>query len=264
LCDQGGARACGACSACRRALTLSDEEPRVPLHPDLVFVARGLYKKTLGAAEASGISIEQVRRVVLARVGFPPHEGRALVFIVEDADELTASAANALLKTLEEPGPATHFLLLTSRPNRLLDTIRSRTLPVRFAPLSDAIVARILEQRGLTPAAAPLAQGSASLALELASDESLKEREEFAQAARAAIGARDLAAATRLGDSKRYDRETLQTLLAYFAQSLALAARLAQQHRVAMSTIQDVERNMQPALALEAMIFRMREIEARF
>ncbi|HEY4157846.1 MAG TPA: DNA polymerase III subunit, partial [Polyangiaceae bacterium] len=225
LCEKAGTRACGACSACRRALTLSEEEPRVPLHPDLVFVQRGLYKKSLGAAEASGISIEQVRRVVLGRVGFAPHEGRALVFIVEDAEELTASAANALLKTLEEPGQATHFVLLTSRPNRLLDTIRSRTLPVRFAPLPDALLAQILERRGLSPAVAPLAQGSASLALELASDESLKEREEFARAARQAVLAKDLAAATRLGDSKRYDRETLQGLLAYFGQSLALAAR---------------------------------------
>src|SRR6185295_16104565 len=53
LCEQGGTRACGACSACRRALSCSEEEPRVPLHPDLVLVQRGLYKKTLGAAEAS-------------------------------------------------------------------------------------------------------------------------------------------------------------------------------------------------------------------
>ncbi|HEV8550435.1 MAG TPA: DNA polymerase III subunit delta', partial [Polyangiaceae bacterium] len=139
VCERGGAAACGQCSACRRAVSLSGEEPRVPLHPDVVLLGRGLYRSVLGsgASEATGISVEQVRRIVLARVGFPPHEGRALVFIVRDADEITVQAANALLKTLEEPHARTHFILLTSRPSRLLDTIRSRSLPVRFAPLSD-------------------------------------------------------------------------------------------------------------------------------
>ena len=126
VCEVGGARACGKCSACQRAVRISEEEPRVPVHPDVVLLQRGLYRGRISANEATGISIEQVRRMVLERIGYRPHEGRARVFIVRDADELTVSAANALLKTLEEPGPSTHFVLLTSRPNRLLDTIRSR------------------------------------------------------------------------------------------------------------------------------------------
>src|SRR5882757_6130445 len=107
VCVVGGARACGVCSACQRALKISEEEPRVPAHPDVVLVERGLYRGRISANEATGISIEQV--------GYRPHEGRALVFIVRAAEELTVSAANALLKTLEEPGRGTHFILLTSR-----------------------------------------------------------------------------------------------------------------------------------------------------
>src|SRR6187402_2180290 len=137
VCEAAGARACEQCSACQRALRISEEEPHVPTHPDVILLQRGLYRGRLTANEATGISIEQVRRMVLERIGYRPHEGRARVFIVRDADELTVSAANALLKTLEEPGSSTHFVLLTSRPNRLLDTIRSRTLPVRFSALSD-------------------------------------------------------------------------------------------------------------------------------
>jgi DNA polymerase III subunit delta' len=271
VCERGGARACGVCSACRRALKILDEEPRVPAHPDVVLVERGLYRGRISANEATGISIEQVRRIVLERIGYRPHEGRALVFIVRAAEELTISAANALLKTLEEPGASTHFILLTSRPNRLLDTIRSRTLPVRFSPLSDALVANILEGKGLDPKVAPLAQGSVGLAVELASDDAIKEREDFVAGAQAAIIAKDLVPALKFAEIRR-ERDGLRSLLAYFAQSLAImgrervtvavddAERCALRHGVVLSAMRDVERNVSPALALESMLHRLRRI----
>jgi DNA polymerase-3 subunit delta' len=194
-----------------------------------------------------------------------------LVFIVRDADELTVSAANALLKTLEEPGRDTYFVLLTSRPNRLLDTIRSRTMPVRFSPLPDALVAQILTSKGLRAEVAAVAQGSVALALELASEDAIKEREEFVAAARAAVSARDLAPGIKFAEAKR-ERDALRGLLSYFAQSLALAGReqartslaeaerSADRHRIVLSAMQDVERNVSPALALEAMIYRLRQV----
>jgi len=271
VCEAGGPRACEKCSACLRALRISEEEPHVPAHPDVIVLQRGLYRGRISANEATGISIEQVRRMVLERVGYGPHEGRARVFIIRDADELTVSAANALLKTLEEPGQGTHFVLLTSRPNRLLDTIRSRTLPVRFSPLSDALVAQILDAKGLDPKVAALAQGSVALALDLASEDAIKERDEFVAAAHAALAARDLAPGIKFAEARR-ERDHLRGLLAYFAQSLALAGReqvatrieqaerAAEQHRVVLSAMQDVERNVSPALALESMIYRLRQI----
>jgi len=271
VCELGGPRACEKCSACQRALRISDEEPRVPAHPDVILLQRGLYRGRISANEATGISIEQVRRMVLERVGYGPHEGRARVFIVRDADELTVSAANALLKTLEEPGQGTHFVLLTSRPNRLLDTIRSRTLPVRFSPLPDALVAQILQDKGLDPKVAILAQGSVALAVDLASEDAINEREEFVASARAAIAARDLAPGIKFAEARR-ERDALRGLLAYFAQSLAFAGReqvlaqpeqaerAAEQHRIVLSTMQDVDRNVSPALALESMIYRLRQL----
>lgn len=262
---------CRECSACRRALTLSSEEPAVPLHPDVVLVGRGLYRAVTGQAEAGGIGVEQIRRVVLDRIGFSPHEGRALVFIVREADELTVQAANSLLKTLEEPPAKTHFILLTSRPNRLLDTIRSRTLPVRFGPLSDAIVARILQQRGLPPDAAGFAQGSAELAMELSQEELLREREGFAEALRGALEAPDFAAAIRFAEAQKGDRSVLKEQLGFYAQTLARSARehvanapekaeaAARRHRTVLAAMNDIERNVQPALVLESMLQKLRQ-----
>jgi DNA polymerase III subunit delta' len=274
VCERGQGEACGACSACRRALTLSEEPPEVPLHPDVVLLERGLYRSVLGsgASEATGIGIEQVRRVVLMRAGFPPHEGRALVFIVRDADEITLQAANALLKTLEEPHARTHFVLLTSRPSRLLDTIRSRSLPVRFAPLSDAIVGELLRARGADPSVAPLAQGSMSLALELADPEAKAERDAFVEAALAAVTAPDLSDGLKLAETQKKDRDGLRSQLAFFAQALAVEARTvvgrdaaaadrrARQYGVVLDALAEVEKNVQPALALEAMVVRLRRL----
>jgi DNA polymerase-3 subunit delta' len=272
VCDGAKGEGCGRCSACRRAVTFTTDEPRVPLHPDVVVVERGLYKSVIGAGEATGIGIEQVRKVVLDRVGFSPHEGRALVFIVRHADELTVQAANALLKTLEEPHDKTYFLLVTSRPTRLLDTIRSRTLPVRFGPLPDSVVAEILKKRGLDPAVAPFAQGDAALALELAEPETKKEHDDFVAAAREAVAAPDLAAGLRFAESRPKDRDGLREQLAFLAQSLATDGRLAvaidpvtaerraREHAVVLAAMDAVEKNVQPGLALEAMVVKLRSL----
>src|SRR5688572_24774827 len=126
VCTQRPREGCGDCSACKRAVTLSPEPPQVPAHPDVVLVERGLYPPgVLGRSgpETTGIGVEQIRRVVLSRAAFPPHEAQHLLFIFRAAHELTVSAANALLKTLEEPRPNVHFLLLTDQPRRLLDTV---------------------------------------------------------------------------------------------------------------------------------------------
>lgn len=274
VCERGGPEACAECSACKRAVTLSADAPHVPQHPDVVLLERGLYRGVIGSGsgEATAIGIEQVRKVVLARAGFPPHEGRALVFIVRDADEISVSAANALLKTLEEPHAGTHFVLLTSRPSRLLDTLRSRSLPLRFAPLSEAIIAGILQARGHDPAVAALAQGSAALALELADPEAKAEREAFVSAALAALAAPDLAPALKLAETQKKDREGLRSQLSFLAQALAsearssiadhpaLAERRAVQHAMVLSALTEVEKNVQPVLALEAMMVQLRSL----
>jgi DNA polymerase-3 subunit delta' len=254
----------------QRIATFGDDEPRVPRHPDVVVVQRGLYGKLIGSSEATGISVEQIRRIVLTRAGYPPYEGRALVFIVRDADELTVSAANALLKTLEEPSAHTHFVLLTSRPRRLLDTILSRTLAVRFGPLPDAVVAGILQRNGADPHVAPLGSGSASRALQLADAELVQTRQRFVTAALDAIAAPDLTAALALAEDRPPDKADLRDNLEFLATRFADDARAcvgsqparaqqaAARHHVVLGALTELERNAQPALALETMILRLR------
>jgi DNA polymerase III subunit delta' len=270
LCERPTPLACEACSACKRASTFSESEPRLPAHPDLLIVERGLYRNVIQASEATGISIEQVRRIVLARLGFPPHEGRAVVCIVRGAEELTISAANALLKTLEEPPDRTFFLLLTSRPSRLVNTIRSRTLPVRFGPLPEEIVAKLLLERGLDPKLASLAQGSMQQALALADGEVLSEREHFAEHVLAGLDAPDLAGALAFAEKQKLERAELSELLGHLLQVLALKARevvaaapddarrLARRYEVVRGALGDLERNVGPQLAFEAMMAKLR------
>src|SRR5204863_31865 len=75
------------------------------------------------------------------------------IFIVEDAHYMNDQAANALLKTLEEPAATTHLILTTSNPMMLLATIRSRCQTIRFAPIPIADIETFLTQQQNVPAA---------------------------------------------------------------------------------------------------------------
>lgn len=134
------------------------QDPLVPSAGDEV---KGLYLAT----------VRGMRRRAYHR----PSMGALQVFIVGDAEylvpqEASPEAANALLKLLEEPPDDTHFVLTSSEPGRLLPTIRSRTVPLHFAPLAEVEVRSFLEehtgQDGATAAwAAGLSQGSIGRAL---------------------------------------------------------------------------------------------------
>lgn len=79
--------------------------------------------------------VEQMR-LIEREANYRPYEGKARVFLIEDADKLNDASANALLKVLEEPPHTSHIVLLTSRPAMLLPTIRSRCQMIRFSPLT--------------------------------------------------------------------------------------------------------------------------------
>jgi DNA polymerase-3 subunit delta' len=263
--DSDGAAACR-----RRVHTLSEQEPQVPLHPDVLLVQRGLYRKLLSSSELTGIGIEQIRRIVLARMGYPPHEGRAVVCIVRNADELTVQAANALLKTLEEPAARTYFVLLSSQPKRLPSTVLSRTLPVRFGPLPEQVIETILRRHGMPTSAAAQAQGSASLALRLADAEGLLARADFVDKVSEAMSAPSLVAAFSLVDLGGTDRHGLREQLAHLAthfaaqgrasvtRDLARAEQAARRHQAVLEAVRQLERNVQSALVLESMVARLR------
>lgn len=103
---------------------------------------------------------------------FLPYEGRARFFIVDDADKMTEEASNALLRTLEEPPTTSHVILVSSRPDSLLTTIRSRCQILRFAPVEAILIEQFLILEKGLPAndaklAARLSAGSVGRALSL-------------------------------------------------------------------------------------------------
>lgn len=127
-CENRQVPACGECDSCARI------ERRI--HPDV---------RTVSVAEdASQIRIEQIRglRDTLA---LAPLEGRIRSWIIDPAGRLSAGAANALLKVLEEPPPQICFFLITTNASELLLTIRSRCQIHHFAPLPVASLSELVE-----------------------------------------------------------------------------------------------------------------------
>lgn len=115
--------------------------------------------------DGSQIKIEQVRDLIqfmsLAR------EGRPLVVIFDDAHLLNPQAGNALLKSIEEPPLGVQFLFISPSSSLLLSTIRSRSQVVRFSPLSDEEVVRVLSDQSVPEWVLEAAAGSPGRALEL-------------------------------------------------------------------------------------------------
>jgi DNA polymerase-3 subunit delta' len=83
-------------------------------------------------------------RAVIERTAYRPLDGRRRLVVIDEADALEVGAQNALLKVLEEPPGATAFVLVTSRPDVLLATIRSRCPRLRFTPLTAREVETVL------------------------------------------------------------------------------------------------------------------------
>ncbi len=270
VCEKGGAEACGACSACVRAIV--DPKTTMPKHPDIVVLERALYEPAqIGrrTPENQDLSIDQVRTLVLSHASYAPHEGRARVFVVRRAEELSTSAANALLKTLEEPIEKMHFVLLTSQPDALLPTILSRVQRVRFSQLPDELVAELLTLRGVSKdvadRVAPLSGGSMEIALGLCDAEATEAREAFVSKALAAIDAPSLSVTLELGEQSKGDKVALRVHLLALAARIATIAkkgeaaeRWAASYAHVLQALRDLDSNASPQLTLESMFIRMR------
>ncbi|HTL61964.1 MAG TPA: DNA polymerase III subunit delta' [Nitrospira sp.] len=137
LCERsasdGGLDACGLCRSCHQIDTRT--------HPDYFLIEPD---RELATPQ---IKIEQIREIEQHLI-YRPLIGDRKICMIDDADRLTIGAANALLKTLEEPPDHSLFLLITSRPASLPATIRSRCQALRFAtpPRTDVEAALILKR----------------------------------------------------------------------------------------------------------------------
>jgi len=204
-CPQKPYEGCGACDVCRRIAE--------GVHPDVITFASG----------EPNIVVDDIRPLT-ALAGTRPHEAPARVVVIDAADRMNRHAANALLKTLEEPAPGTHFVLVTAAPGSLLSTIRSRTQSVRFDALQAPTVAALLGARGVDAAlaetVAPLADGSMERATELAATDA-GARWQAVDAMRAAVASGRLGALFDAAAASGGDKEGKAQL----AGSLSLLAR---------------------------------------
>jgi DNA polymerase III subunit delta' len=155
----------------RRALL--DPSP----HPDLVWL------RPPGAQHL----VEDVRESVIRASSLSPAEGERRVFVIEEAEDLRDESQNALLKTLEEPAPFAHLILICSEPELLAETILSRCAPVEFGTLAPAAVEEALGPGECGAAAARLSGGDMELARLLASERGAVLRATAEAAARAPL-----------------------------------------------------------------------------
>ncbi len=124
---------CDKCVSCRKIDSGT--------HPDVLVVTLDNVEEVLSLKEKTGkdknryeYPIEAVHKIE-EMLYLSPYEGRKKIIIIDDADAMNINAANAFLKTLEEPPPDSLIILVSSSPDSLLDTIRSRCINVRFYPL---------------------------------------------------------------------------------------------------------------------------------
>ena len=157
ICPNNG---CGTCNDCNSAKTHG--------HPDVEIVR----------TEGLSIKVEEVRGL-LTRVAWAPSMGGWRVVVMEDADRLTESAANALLKAIEEPGTRTVWLLCAPTLHDVLPTIRSRCRHLQLRTPSLEAVTNVLVNRdhiapGMADFAARVSQGHIGRAKYLATNESVR------------------------------------------------------------------------------------------
>ena len=157
ICPHNG---CGTCSDCNAAKTSG--------HPDVEIIR----------TEGLSIKVEEIREL-LTRVAWAPSMGGWRVVVMEDADRLTESAANALLKAIEEPGTRTVWLLCAPTLHDVLPTIRSRCRHLQLRTPSLQAVTHVLINRdniapGMADFAARVSQGHIGRAKYLATNEAVR------------------------------------------------------------------------------------------
>jgi DNA polymerase III delta' subunit len=234
-CLDAPGRGCGQCLAC--------DKIAAGIHPDVQVLERQ------GAAQI--IPIETIRTQVISRLGLAPHEGRARIFLVEEASSLAPASANALLKTLEEPPQRTHFILCTTAPDQLLPTIRSRCQRVMFAILSAELRA---EMQGQDAAEQVVARADALLAAARSADLDL-----LYQAAADAAGERGEIEAVLDRLAQTLHQEARRTAM---DDDLAAAALASRQCAVVLRTRQALQQNAHGQVGMEGMLHELRAVVA--
>jgi DNA polymerase-3 subunit delta' len=266
---------CGVCRACRT--TLAGQ------HPDVETIGPGGLCDESEHRDHEGsrvLLICQVRRLQHV-LSLTPYGGGRRIAIVESAETLNEYAANAFLKTLEEPPPDTVLILLTKAPEELPETVRSRCQLVSFGRLPVREIEAALRERGAAPeaaaAVAAASSGRIGWAIRAIEDEALLARrtEMLETASRLPKAARSERFAWAAGASSRDPgvreayREELEVWAAWWrdvmAETLDEKSRLYRTAdvvrflRALADTREYLTENVDPQLALENLVLAMPE-----
>ena len=263
--------ACGLCPSCRKIEGGN--------HPDIHQIAP--------LPDKRDISIDQLREMQHV-LSLRPYEAPRKACIIEPTERMSVSAANSLLKTLEEPPGSALIILLTENAGMLLPTVRSRCQLIRFAPLSPEHVLTLLEKNGMTPEAAtliaPMSGGSLQRAMGL-DNEALVARRETVLSRVEQMNIHRIAtvfdAAEELSGNRDATLELLDMLLSFFRDAVhlgagsgeivnrsvrpaieSIAARRSFPRNLELleriyETRRDVQRNANPKLALDHLFMIM-------
>jgi DNA polymerase-3 subunit delta' len=269
--------ACDECENCRSVLALHDpgvqlifplpsgknessrsdgpfdrlsEENLETIREEVDLKARNPYHH-ISVPKAQQIKISSVRQI--RRDTSKSADARGWrVFVILDAEKMRKEAANAFLKTLEEPAPRTLTILVTSDPARLLPTIRSRCQQVQFAPLTEIDIANGLTQRCQADEAeaqlvARLSGGSFSRAIDLLGSELQQSRSDAVDFLRGVLRRSPVAAAEQIerlasiGDRNELDR-FLELLELWLRDAMVLGLSQSDDLVVNRDQIEDLRR----------------------
>ena len=250
LCPERPGKGCHHCRVCQRIDAGN--------HPDVrLFRPRDEGHRN--------IQIQTLREDILPVAQYAPYECDSAFLIFEEADvcfpDNHPETANALLKTLEEPRPGVTFILLAERPDRLLDTIRSRCQRVRFGRLAPGILEHVLDDAGIAAeiaaAAIALADGRADRALALSEQGVAQDLLNAAMRVDAQITqgspGRLMALSEELARGDEL-QSTLQTLVTFYRDVAVAGLGMRPEQlsfRMAAQEIRERARTMSPAQAAE-------------
>lgn len=129
-CEKGGNTPCMSCHSCRQFISGN--------HPDIKWVTH---------EKSASISVEDIRTQVNNDIMIRPYEYKRKIYIINEAEKMTAASQNALLKTIEEPPAYAVLLLLTSNKEMLLQTILSRCVSMDLRPVKNEVIVDYLRKK---------------------------------------------------------------------------------------------------------------------
>jgi DNA polymerase-3 subunit delta' len=241
LCEQSDMVPCGRCRSCKLFALRSQRDPEEtrpdgslaqpdghPGHPDVRFVGHVINEKSSPKKVYTELVVDQIRDLSVW-LALTPQYGRAQVALIDPADALNVSAANALLKTLEEPGAGRHLILVSSHPERLPATIRSRCQRIDIRLPSTAQALAWLAEQGIdaesATAALEASGGNPGLALAWLKSSGMALRKEVLTDLRALCAGN----ASPVDIANRWSKDDAETRL-WFAAALAQDEARSQAH----------------------------------